>query len=137
MDIDELSWHFEIPFWDIDNGFYDLKPNEVINNFKKAADKYGAKIKYKVDREYDGFEISENEIPVKIAKLAIKKLEISPKIKSTGGGSDINIFNSKGKISVNLSAGMEKVHTSNEYVKVEQLEKLANLIIEICRAKIK
>jgi len=108
----------------------------IINNFKKAADKYGAKIKYKVDREYDGFEISENEIPVKIAKLAIKKLDISPKIKSTGGGSDINIFNSKGKISVNLSSGMERVHTSNEYVKVEQIEKLANLIIEICRTKI-
>ena len=108
----------------------------IVNNFKKAANEYGAKVTYKVDREYDGFKISENEIPVKIAKLAIKKLGISSKIKSSGGGSDINIFNSKGKRAVNLSAGMENVHTSNEYVKIEQLEKLAKLIIEICKIKI-
>lgn len=40
IDINELSWHFKIPFWDIDRGFYDLKPNEVIKNFKKFKKEY-------------------------------------------------------------------------------------------------
>jgi tripeptide aminopeptidase len=71
-----------------------------------------------------------------MAKTAIENLGIKHKVVSSGGGSDINIFNSKGKRAVNLSAGMENVHTSNEYVKISQLEKLAELIVEICKLKI-
>lgn len=32
MSISELEWHFDIPFWNKPNGYYDLTPNEVINN---------------------------------------------------------------------------------------------------------
>ncbi len=32
MDISELEWHFDIPFWDKPNGYYDLKPNDVLSN---------------------------------------------------------------------------------------------------------
>ena len=67
-----------------------------------------------------------------MASKALRNMGIEPVIKSTGGGSDVNIYNAKGKISVDLSSGMEKVHSSNEYVKVAELEKLAELILEIC-----
>jgi len=110
---------------------------EMINDLKKGAFKVGADLKYKIVREYDGFKIDESEIPVKVAKKAIKKLKIKPRIISYGGGSDINIFNSKGKSAVNLSAGVENIHTNKEFVKVEQLEKLAELILEICKTVIK
>jgi hypothetical protein len=42
MSVDELVWHFEIPFWQTDGGSYDLKPAEVISN----PDKY----KHHIDR---------------------------------------------------------------------------------------
>lgn len=35
MDISELEWHFEIPFWSKPNGFYDLSPNDVLSNPEK------------------------------------------------------------------------------------------------------
>jgi hypothetical protein len=35
MDISELTWHFDIPFWQTDGGRYDLKPSEVISNPEK------------------------------------------------------------------------------------------------------
>ena len=66
---------------------------------------------------------------------AIKKIGIDPVVASSGGGSDINVFNSKGKRAVNLSSGMEDVHTNTEYVKISQLEKLAQLIFEISISK--
>ncbi len=106
--------------------------DDIINAFKKAANENGAKLKYEIEREYNGFKISEDEIPVIIAKNAIKNLGKSPKVISTGGGSDINIFNYKGKVAINLSSGMENVHSSKEYVKINQLEKLTALILEIC-----
>jgi len=104
---------------------------KMIGSLKKASDGTGCKLKYKLIREYDGFNIGPDEIPLKIALNAIKNIGIDPVIGSSGGGSDINVFNSKGKRAVNLSSGMENVHTNSEYVKASQLEKLAQLILEI------
>lgn len=109
----------------------------MIDDLKKGARDTGAGLKYKVVREYDGFKINSSEIPMKVARNALKNLNIKPKIMSSGGGSDINIFNSKGKIAVNLSAGVENIHTAKEFVKINQLEKLARLVLNICKTVIK
>jgi tripeptide aminopeptidase len=109
----------------------------MIDDLRKGARKTGAGVKYKVVREYEGFKINSSEIPMKVAKNALKDLNIKPKVMSSGGGSDINIFNAKGKIAVNLSAGLENIHTAKEFVKIEQLEKLAQLILNICKAVVK
>ena len=108
---------------------------EMIASLKRASSDTGCKLKYKLVREYDGFNIGLEEIPLKIAFNAIKKIGIDPVVASSGGGSDINVFNSKGKRAVNLSSGMEDVHTNSEYVKISQLEKLAQLIFEISISK--
>ena len=105
---------------------------DIKAGFLKSAEKYGAKLKIKVEREYNGFKFGSDAVPIVIASKALRNMGIEPIIKSTGGGSDVNIYNSKGKISVDLSSGMEKVHSNNEYVKVAELEKLAGLILEIC-----
>jgi len=42
IDIKELVWHFEIPFWNTKDEYYNLKPNDVINfpkNHKKEYDR--------------------------------------------------------------------------------------------------
>ncbi len=35
MDLAELEWHFDIPFWSKSGGNYNLKPNEVLSNLQK------------------------------------------------------------------------------------------------------
>jgi tripeptide aminopeptidase len=105
---------------------------DIKAGFVKSAEKYGAKLKIKVEREYSGFKFESDAIPIVMASKALRNMGIEPAIRSTGGGSDVNIYNSKGKVSVDLSSGMEKVHSNNEYVKVAELEKLAGLILEIC-----
>lgn len=110
---------------------------EMIKNLKKGATEIKARLDYEIIREYDGFEVDEGEVPVIIAKEALRRLNVESKVQSTGGGSDVNIFNSKGRVAVNMSSGMENIHTNKEFVKVEQLYKLALLIIEICSSVIK
>ncbi len=41
MPITDLEWHFDIPFWFLPGGYYDLKPREVIENPKKHLLEYG------------------------------------------------------------------------------------------------
>ena len=110
----------------------DKLTSEIKAGFLSAAEKYGAKLKIKVEREYNGFKFESDAVPIVMASRALRNMGIYPVIRSTGGGSDVNIYNAKGKISVDLSSGMEKVHSSNEYVKIAELEKLAVLILEIC-----
>lgn len=114
-----------------------LITKRMIDDLKKGARSTGARLKFNVVREYKGFKINSSEIPMKVAKNALKGLNIKPKVMSSGGGSDINIFNSKGKIAVNLSAGLENIHTAKEFVKIDQLGKLTRLILNICKAVIK
>ncbi|MDD5600463.1 MAG: M20/M25/M40 family metallo-hydrolase [Actinomycetota bacterium] len=111
--------------------------SDMVESLKSGAAINNAGLDYKVVREYDGFEISENEVPVQIARYALQRLNIESKVVASGGGSDVNIFNSKGMMAINLSSGMENIHTTREFVKVDQLIKLAGLIIEICRYVIK
>ena len=111
---------------------YDIK-----EAFLRFSAQYGAKLNSNIVREYNGFEIKDSETPVRIAKEAIKRMGIKPKVISTGGGSDINIFNAKGKRAVSLSAVMENLHSNKEFVKIKELEKLCVLILELCTVEFK
>ena len=54
-------------------------------------------------------------------------------IHSAGGGSDANIFNSHGIEMVIVGCGMNKVHTVNEQVTVDDMVKVSELLVEIIR----
>lgn len=53
IDINELTWHFDIPFWNTTRGYYDLNPNQVILNQKLYKEEYNrvmiADLKYPID----------------------------------------------------------------------------------------
>ena len=108
----------------------------MVDALEKGAKDAGASLDYNLYREYEGFHIGEDELPLKASVKALENMGIKPVISSSGGGSDINIFNARGKRAVNLSSGMEDVHTSNEYVKEYQLKLLGQLVLEICDLKI-
>jgi len=40
MPMSELSWHFDIPFWNTPGGFYDLYPRDVISNPDRHEQEY-------------------------------------------------------------------------------------------------
>ena len=45
IDIKRLEWHFKIPFWSTKNGYYDLKPNDVINFPENYQEEYNRTMK--------------------------------------------------------------------------------------------
>lgn len=53
IDIEELSWHFDIPFWDFGKDTYNLTPNQVINDKDKYKEHYdriiNSNINYPID----------------------------------------------------------------------------------------
>jgi len=52
----------------------------------------------------------------------------------SGGGSDANIFNAHGITTLNLATGMNKVHSTDEYIRVADLAAVAALLLEFVRS---
>jgi tripeptide aminopeptidase len=104
---------------------------QVKSEAKKITRSHKAKITINSNMEYSGFALKNNEPVVMIAVTALKKIGIKAKITSSGGGSDTNIFNKSGIKAVNLSCGMQKIHTTGEFIYIADLIKGARLVLSI------
>jgi tripeptide aminopeptidase len=105
----------------------------MVDTFKQAADDFGAEIEIKTRRMYDAFNVDENDEIVNLLKKVFINIGIEPTVISTGGGSDTNILNANGIKAVNLSVGMEKAHTLEEYIAIEDLMNSAKMVVEIIK----
>ena len=54
-------------------------------------------------------------------------------LEATGGGSDTNIINGKGIQAVDLSVGMDRVHSVEEQICIDDLVKIAEFLVEIIK----
>ena len=107
--------------------------DETFNIFQKVCDDFGAKLENDVKVEYPGFALEDCEEVVEIVKAACEKAGVKSETASSGGGSDTNIYNSKGVPSVNLAVGMTKVHTLEEYIEIKDLVDLSKILVEIIK----
>jgi len=98
-----------------------------------TAQEFKAKAEVKINRKYNCYNLSPHEQVVKVALKAAKDLGLQALLCPSGGGSDANIFNKKGIPSVDLAVGMEKVHTVEEYIPVEELKKSTEYILSIIK----
>lgn len=65
------------------------------------------------------------------AVRAAKGLGRELRLNMTGGGSDANIFNSKGLATVIMGVGMQNVHSTSEYIRLDDMIGAAELVLEI------
>ncbi len=131
---DEANCRLEIR--SIDNRKMKKFEKVAMDTIKKISLKHGAKYKVKYSLEYSGFTIKEDEIIAHIADTALNRIKIKPRHEISGGGSDTNVFNKAGIRAINLSCGMQNVHTKNEFIFIKDLidgTKLMLSIIESAR----
>jgi len=116
--------------------------NNIIKTFEEVAAKYEVKLdaevikarsKAQVIKDFAALKINEEEEIVKIAEQAARNIGIEPKIETGGGGSDANIFFEHGLIVPIIGTGMNDVHSTNENIKIYDLEKVTQWIMEIIK----
>jgi len=101
--------------------------------FEDTAKEMGGVAEVEVKLMYPGFRFGPEEHVTKVAIQAVKNLELTPILATSGGGSDANIIAGFGIPTVNLSVGYEEIHTKNERMPVAELEKLSDLLVEIVK----
>ncbi|WP_342525516.1 M20/M25/M40 family metallo-hydrolase [Chryseomicrobium sp. FSL W7-1435] len=105
--------------------------NHMVETFDTTAQSLGATAETKTELMYPGFSFSEQDEVVRYAKTSFEALGIPVAIKRSGGGSDANIFNGLGIPTAILSVGYEEIHTTNESMPIDQLEKLADVVTHL------
>ncbi|WHX39223.1 tripeptidase T [Mesobacillus sp. AQ2] len=99
--------------------------------FESAAQEMGGKAEVDVQVMYPGFKFGEGDLVVELAKKAAAKIGRSSELLHSGGGSDANVIAGFGIPTVNLAVGYEEIHTTNERMPIEELEKLAEMVIAL------
>lgn len=99
--------------------------------FEQVASEMGGRAEVDVQVMYPGFKFGEGDHVVEVAKKAAAKIGRSPELLRSGGGSDANVIAGFGIPTVNLAVGYEEIHTTNERMPIEELNKLAEYVIAI------
>lgn len=113
------------------------KMNEQVQKMKDAfetvAKAMGGRAEVEIDVMYPGFKYGDGDHVVEVAKRAIKSIGRNPELQTSGGGSDANVIAGFGIPTVNLAVGYEEIHTTNERMPIEELEKTAELVVALIK----
>ena len=83
------------------------------------------------EKEFPLTDIPESHRVVKLARKAAENLGRTISLKKSGGGSDANIFIEKGIALGVLGTGMRDMHTVRESIRLDDMVKTVELIIEV------
>jgi len=92
-----------------------------------------ARVEVKVDRQYERLDVPDTAKVVTLVAGAAKGLGKSFKTRATGGGSDANVYTTRGIEIANLACGMRDIHTVNEWVDLKDLYTTASIVLETVR----
>lgn len=112
----------------LDNAKLDAQTAHMKSCLESAARDFGARVDIDIERSYCAFKLGADEPVVRQCIDAMQRLGLTPELKSTGGGSDCNIFNRHGLSAIDLAIAMTDVHTRDESMRIADLELTARLV---------
>lgn len=109
----------------------------MIERFETAAREWETTCVIDHARHYVSYDLPHDSDVVSVAQEASRALGFDPKLRTTLGGSDANIYNAKGLPSVVVATGMDHIHTHEELISRQDLIDTARLSVELIRAAAK
>lgn len=92
-----------------------------------------ARVELLVERQYERLHVEDAASIVMLVAAAARALGRPLRTRSTGGGSDANVFASRGLEMANLGCGMREIHTVNEWVDIKDVVVTSELVLETVR----
>ncbi|MCT7784083.1 MAG: M20/M25/M40 family metallo-hydrolase, partial [Lactobacillus crispatus] len=118
---------------DFDQSEYNRKEQFIRDLVKKMNKKYGNRFTVNIREQYENIYnyIKDKPYIVNLALDAYRKSGLKPNVQSFRGGTDGNFISPKGIPTPNLFNGGGNYHGRYEYVTVEQIDKLAEVLTNI------
>jgi len=106
----------------------------VVENYKEASSDDGLpRLEVYVENDFSRTYIPDEHPVVSLARKAAENLGRKMVAKTTGGGADANILFGKGIVTGVLGTGMRDMHTVRESVRLDDMVKTVELLLEIIR----
>ncbi|OFZ19201.1 MAG: peptidase T [Bdellovibrionales bacterium GWB1_55_8] len=95
----------------------------------------GAKLDFEVKESYRNMKmyLDRDPKPVEVAKLAIERAGLKPRMRPIRGGTDGARLSAMGLLTPNIGGGGRNFHSRQEWVAVPVLEQCTQVVIEIAR----
>jgi tripeptide aminopeptidase len=106
---------------------------KTVGAFKDDKQNNLPKLESVIDLEFDRLDLDDAHPVVKLARQAAANLGKFLEPAASGGGSDANVFITKGIPTAVLGTGMDQVHTLNECIKLDNMVQTGCLVLEILR----
>lgn len=104
---------------------------EMIDALHQAAAETGVDVEVAMVDEFRAFRLPADAPVVGLATRAVTAAGLQPSLQIAGGGSDANILNGLGIPTVNLATGMMRVHSPEEYIELDDLERLCRVVLQV------
>ena len=104
---------------------------EMKNTFKKAGEKFGAQVSIDATTALEAYSIPKDSKVVQLAVNAMNKNGVKPDVKSIAGGTDATHINHKGIQTAVLGIGGRMMHSTEEYVVIDELIAITKIITTI------
>ncbi|NLE77196.1 MAG: M20/M25/M40 family metallo-hydrolase [Chloroflexi bacterium] len=109
----------------------------MAESFQAACNRHCAGLDLQITRAYEAYQLTAETPIVQELMAAVRELGLEPTLLPSGGGSDANILNARGITTVNLSTGMEGVHTTQEQVRLSDMVACARILENLLRARLR
>lgn len=103
------------------------------HSVRLEQNEHQARVEITVERQYERLDIADSAAVVMLVAGATRGLGRSFKTRATGGGSDANVYATRGIEVANLGCGMRDIHTVNEWVDLKDLRTTASIVLETVR----
>jgi len=94
---------------------------------------YAATLEHSVHRAYDGMDIPDDAPLVRKVIEAARRIGRVLEPQGTGGGCDANILNQRGIVAANVGTGMREIHTTREWLDVNDMIAAVDLTLEVLK----
>ncbi len=101
-------------------------------HFLKLKDKtVQARVEAHISRDYNRMNLGEEAPVVRWVMAAAQSVDAKIGCAKTGGGCDANVFNSRGRCIANLGTGMRDIHTTHEYLLLDEFTQTARVVLSM------
>jgi tripeptide aminopeptidase len=104
---------------------------EMLETITFAAQVADCDVETKVEGHARGYRFRREDEPVRLAVAALERVGIQPTFGLSGGGADANVFNDRGLQCLNLANGMTDIHTPNERIALEDLDRMVDVTLAL------
>ena len=102
---------------------------EMVDLIQRAAAEVGVDVEATLAHEFTAFCLDPESAVVEMVRRAVSEAGVTPSLRKAGGGCDANVLNEWGLPTVNLCTGMTHVHSADESLALDELERLCEVVL--------